>query len=173
MAQSRGRSPGRGAAQAPQYSARRPHGSGLRTAPAVAQRMPALPRRLLTLRATQSPHALGTLEATCPNLLPRACESTSTAAGFAPPVCPARRCPPLAPPLAAAAVLAAACEARVTEALACSDRSLFLNYVTNPIYNRLVCLFPLWLAPNLITLLGACSCARSAELCARTTPYCA
>jgi ethanolaminephosphotransferase len=35
-----------------------------------------------------------------------------------------------------------------------SDVSLFLTYVSNPIYNRIVLLFPLWLAPNVITLSG-------------------
>jgi len=89
VAQSRGRSPGRGAAQAPQYSARRPHGS----------------------EPARSRYFGGYL-------------SESAAQGL-------------------------------REYQYCgSDRSLFLNYVTNPIYNRLVCLFPLWLAPNLITLLG-------------------
>lgn len=34
------------------------------------------------------------------------------------------------------------------------DKSLFLTYVSNPIYNRIVLLFPLWLAPNIITLCG-------------------
>jgi ethanolaminephosphotransferase len=29
-----------------------------------------------------------------------------------------------------------------------------LKYVTNPIYNRIVLTFPLWLAPNVITLAG-------------------
>mmetsp|Transcript_10272 Transcript_10272/g.23412 ORF Transcript_10272/g.23412 Transcript_10272/m.23412 type:complete len:415 (+) Transcript_10272:42-1286(+) len=35
-----------------------------------------------------------------------------------------------------------------------SDDSILLNYVTNPIYQRLVLLFPTWLAPNIITLCG-------------------
>ena len=34
------------------------------------------------------------------------------------------------------------------------DRSLMLKYITNPIYNRIVMMFPLWLAPNLITFVG-------------------
>ncbi len=29
-----------------------------------------------------------------------------------------------------------------------------LKYVTNPIYNRIVLTFPLWLAPNVVTLAG-------------------
>lgn len=35
-----------------------------------------------------------------------------------------------------------------------SDNSLLYNYVLNPVYNRLVVLFPMWLAPNLITVIG-------------------
>ncbi len=35
-----------------------------------------------------------------------------------------------------------------------SDDSIVLEYVTNPLYERWVKLFPLWLAPNLITLTG-------------------
>ena len=40
------------------------------------------------------------------------------------------------------------------------DSSLLLKYITNPIYNRIVLSFPIWLAPNLITLAGLlCSIA--------------
>mmetsp|Transcript_48375 Transcript_48375/g.151669 ORF Transcript_48375/g.151669 Transcript_48375/m.151669 type:complete len:437 (+) Transcript_48375:76-1386(+) len=35
-----------------------------------------------------------------------------------------------------------------------SDKSLMLKYITNPMYNRIVVYFPVWLAPNLITLSG-------------------
>ncbi|KAI7863997.1 CDP-alcohol phosphatidyltransferase-domain-containing protein [Spinellus fusiger] len=34
------------------------------------------------------------------------------------------------------------------------DKSLVSRYILTPYWNRLVCLFPLWVAPNLITLLG-------------------
>ena len=34
------------------------------------------------------------------------------------------------------------------------DRSLMLKYVTNPNYNKIVLMFPLWLAQNVVTLAG-------------------
>ncbi|PXF44134.1 putative CDP-alcohol phosphatidyltransferase class-I family protein 3 [Gracilariopsis chorda] len=34
------------------------------------------------------------------------------------------------------------------------DRSLMRQYIMNPMYNRLVSFFPLWMAPNMITLSG-------------------
>ncbi|RCI05210.1 hypothetical protein CU098_001249, partial [Rhizopus stolonifer] len=34
------------------------------------------------------------------------------------------------------------------------DKSLISNYLLNPYWNNLVKLFPLWIAPNMITLLG-------------------
>jgi ethanolaminephosphotransferase len=34
------------------------------------------------------------------------------------------------------------------------DSSLMLKYITNPMYNRIVLWFPLWLAPNVITMAG-------------------
>ena len=51
------------------------------------------------------------------------------------------------------------------------DDSLILKYVTNPIYERLVLLFPTWLAPNIITLAGLCCTASTYVLFHHYCPF--
>jgi len=51
-----------------------------------------------------------------------------------------------------------------------SDDSLVLKYVTNPIYEKIVVLFPTWVAPNLITVAGLLFTAISHALLAYYAP---